>query len=212
VIIAESDAAGLHQQVKPLGRPRRRLVLVTLGIALAAGAVLAALTLRSWGDGPLTADEENVSVTVPIAPGKTGVAWGNLELHNPTSSPLTLDSVTLTPASAEKLVTRIYVWDEDRLPIANSRTMIVWTTPLPKEWDQVPRHPVAGHVVPPEAESSEEIKIGPEIVIEFAVPERAVTVTAITIHYHAARHAHQKTFQNAITICPPTDPNLCKDD
>lgn len=208
-MVTESDAVGLSQPVKPHGRPRRRLVLVALAIALAAGAVLATLTFRGWGDGPLTADEENVSVTVPITPGKTGVAWGNLELHNPTGSPLTLDSVTLTPASAEKLVTRMYVWDEDRLPIADSRTMIVWTTPLPTEWDQVPKHPVAGHVVPPEAESSEEIKIGPEIVIEFAVPQHAVTVTAITVHYHAGSHAYQKTFQNAITICPPTDPALC---
>lgn len=207
-MIADSTATGSPQQV-PRGRPRRRVVLVALGIALAAGAVLAALTLLSWGDGPLTADEEHVSVTVPIAPESTGVAWGNLELHNPTSSPLTLDSVTLTPASAEKLVTRMYVWDEDRLLIAGSRTMIVWTTPLPTEWDQVPKHPVAGHVVPPEGDSSEEIKIGPEIVIEFAVPERALTVEAITIHYHGGRWAYEKTFQNAITMCPPTDPALC---
>lgn len=52
-------------------------------------------------------------------------------------------------------------------------------------------------------------KIGPEIVIEFAVPERAMTVEAITIHYHAGRHAYEKTFQNAITMCPPTDPATC---
>ena len=188
-------------------------MLVVVAIGLATGAVLATLALRCGDEGPLSADEENIVVTIPLHPGETGIAWGNLELHNRGSSPLTLDSVTLTPASTQKtLVKRTYVWDEDRLGIADARTLVAYQMPLPTEWNQVPRHPVAGHVVPPEAESSEKIKIGPEIVVEFAVPERAVTVTAITVRYHAGRHAYEKTFQNAITICPPTDLHLCTDE
>lgn len=188
---------------------RRRIIIAALLVLAVAAAAGLWLTGRFPGasppDGPLEGTNFEKLAT-RLEADDTGLLWGSLLLHNGTDNDVVLEEVTLDD-NPDGVVPDAgpYLWDTDRVELLGSGAVSVHPMPLPSDWRIPPKHQVAGFVIPPHAEQD-----SVEVVYELPVPDRAVTISGITVRYSTAGRRYQNTYDVAIVACPPGDQKPCE--
>ncbi|GLY32545.1 hypothetical protein Kisp02_59100 [Kineosporia sp. NBRC 101731] len=172
-------------------------VVIGAGAGTLAGAI-PGVPLRS---GPLKANSAT-EILAPIRQGNTGVFWGVLELNGPPSGSIVLDSVQIAnnPDDVE-LLRDPYIWDEYRFSLMEDGGFSAYPLPLPLKAELPENREIDGFRLTPGST--------PQVILEFATPEKASTVQGIKVRYHQGRLAYEKTFDMSFTLCPPSDPALC---
>jgi hypothetical protein len=226
----DKDAAGVRgflrraPSVNPLeeARRRRRARVITISafvvtmVMVSAGAALngrvPGVPLR---EGPLDGSS-GITGAMPVYERHTGAIWGSLVLENRSGSTIVLDSVTVSD-NPQRLSQPVqpYIWDEKRSEVSGFAT-VDHQLPLPPEWQLPAKHEVKGYILrsastqQPQGADDEGYS-GPdaEVLIEFGVPQRASTVSGITVRYHVGWLAYSKTFDLKLTLCPQNDLSPC---
>lgn len=146
--------------------------------------------------------------------------WGVLESQNRSGRTVVLDSVKFAENPDHvALLSDPYVWDESRFDLLGMGGLAAYPLPLPERWKELPvRHAVQGYAIT----SGQRVESGDpvaeydggsaEVLFELAVPERAATVSGITLRYHVGPLAYEKTYDASVTLCPPGDLEPCSVD
>jgi hypothetical protein len=118
-----------------------------------------------------------------------------------------------------KLLAGPYVWGDLNIPGVGA--ISGYPLPLPAGWRVPRREKVEGFAIASgarrkplkmnESAPEEAPYTGghPEIMIEFARPERASTVTGVTVDYRIGWQAFRKTFDMSLTMCPRNESGPC---
>ncbi|BCY08627.1 hypothetical protein [Actinoplanes sp. L3-i22] len=196
--------------VAPRGSDSRRFTRAWIaGLAAVALSGLAFLVIggRIPGipclPGPLEG-ASGVSVTVPLRPSDTGALWGALILHNAAVDGLVLESVSLADNPDGLAPSRSpYIWDDSRVAMLGFASVAAYNLPLPASW----RIPVEQSLAGYRMRKSEDATV--EVLVEFAPPEKASTVSGIAVRYRVGWRTYRKVFDLAVTLCPPADTKPC---
>lgn len=131
--------------------------------------------------------------------------WGSLVLHNSTEDDIVVEQVTLDDNPMKiRPSAGPYIWDESRIALLDTGSVSGYQLPLPSAWKLPVRRTVECFVIRPQREDD-----SVEVLYEFRVPDETTTIKGINVRYHTAGIVYRKTFDVAITICPPTDFDPC---
>lgn len=182
-------------------------VVLVGGLGGALAGLLPGVPLR---EGPLDGGGGDLITIRLKEPDVQGVFWGSLELRNSSSSPLTLESVSLSHnPDGVRQRTDPYVWDEHRVDLLHAASIEASRIPLRPEWTIPPRHKLKGYVLKP-APADNEWGHDAEVIFEFAVPSKSSEVGDVTVRYRVGWLAYQKTFPIRLHMCPSNDLAPCK--
>lgn len=162
---------------RPRRRVRRVLVVVLIGVVVAA-AVFLADSVRRHAGGSLDLGGET-SIGGPGWPENTGVLWGNVLATNTGRWDIVVDQVSLHDPGLGLVVTRgPHVWGPEHWAVTGMAQLAAWALPkLPPGWDTLTRHPVAGYRLAPTKPVGDD---GAEIVVEFAAPGAPPSLSAVS--------------------------------
>jgi hypothetical protein len=201
------EIIGAPRDHAPGRTARRRIISVAIAVAVATAGglwIVGRLPGAPMRAGPLegTNFEE---LRARLRPGDTGMLWGSLVLHNSTNNDIVLQQVTLADNPQKiKPSAGPYVWDETRVALLNTGAVSGYQMPLPSTWKLPVKHRVEGFIVPPQDEDG-----SVEVLYEFPVPDKVTTIKGITVRYRTAGIVYRKTFDVALTMCTPADPEPC---